>query len=158
MAHSHEQEFSTEVAASVAQCFATIVQFEHYPKWFSGIETARVLDRYPDGLGKRVEYCIDIKLKTLRYVLEYAYEKPTRLTWRAVDGDVESIEGAYRFEKLGPHRTRATCRQAVSFGFWIPGPLRSAMERHALKQSVLEFKDAAERAARAEARRKARTG
>lgn len=157
MALGEEQEFTTEVAASVQQCFATITDFEQYPTWFSSIEHATVLERYPDGLGKRVEYRIDIKLKTIRYVLEYAYDKRTQFTWQSVDGDVEAIEGMYRFEKLGPRLSRVTCRQAVSLGFWVPGPIRKIMERQALKQSVLEFKAAAEDAAKQQvARRRTR--
>jgi ribosome-associated toxin RatA of RatAB toxin-antitoxin module len=148
MAVSGEQEFSTDVEASVPQCFATITQFERYPEWFGSIQEATVLERHPDGLGKRVEFWIDMKLKRLRYVLEYQYEQPARLTWQAVDGDVESVEGMYLFEKLGPRLSRATCRQAISIGFWVPGPIRNLMERQALKQSVLEFKAAAEAAAK----------
>ncbi len=158
MAISGEQEFSTEVAASVQQCFATITDFESYPEWFSSIEGTTVLERDRGGLGKRVEYHIDMKLRTIRYVLEYKYDKPTRLTWKSVDGDVDAIEGVYVFEKLGPRLTRATCRQAVSLGFWMPGPVRALVERQALKQSVLEFKAAAESAAQAPpARRKKRS-
>lgn len=144
----NEQEFSTEVHASVAQCFATITAFEQYPKWFSTIERTKVLDRHPNRLARRVEYYIDMKLKTVRYVLQYEYDRPTHLSWKSVDGDIEAIEGSYDFEKLGAALSRATCRQAVSLGFWVPGPLRSIMERHALQQSVLEFKAAAEQAAR----------
>jgi ribosome-associated toxin RatA of RatAB toxin-antitoxin module len=145
---AYEQEFSTEVHASLSQCFATISDFERYPGWFATVEQTEVLDRYPNGLAKQVEFHVDMKLKTVRSVLEYRYDKPKRLTWKSVAGDLEAIEGSYRFEKLGPALTRATCRQAVSLGFWLPGPLRTLIERRALKQSVLEFKAAAELAAK----------
>jgi ribosome-associated toxin RatA of RatAB toxin-antitoxin module len=148
MSVSGKQEASVEIAASVEQCFATITDFERYPEWFSPIETCRVLERYPNGLAKQVECVLDMKLKMVRYVLEYCYERPTRLTWKAVDGDVEAVEGEYRLEKLAPRLTRATCRQAVTIGFWIPGPIRRLIERQALEQSVLEFKAAAEAAPR----------
>jgi|SRR5579862_40948 len=148
MGVSGEQEFSTEVAASVAQCFLTITEFERYPDWFSSIVKSQVLERSPDGLGKRIEFQIDMKLKTVRYVLEYTYEQPTDLRWTAVDGDVESIEGEYHFEKLGPHTSRVTCRQSVSLGFWVPGPILRLIERQALQQSVLEFKAAVEASAK----------
>ncbi len=147
-----EQEFTVEVAASVRQCFATITDFESYPEWFSSVEQTTVLDRYPDGLAKRVAFVVDMKLKSVGYVLQYEYDKPVRLAWNAVDGDLEAIEGSYVFEKLGPQLSRVTCRQAVSIGFWIPGPIRTVMERQALKQSVLEFKAAAERVAQQPAR------
>jgi len=106
MSVSGEQKFSTEIAASVDQCFATITDFERYPDWFSSIERSRVLEHYPDGLAKRVEFHIDMKLKTIRYVLEYCYDKPTHLTWKAVDGDIDAVAGDYRFEKLGARESR----------------------------------------------------
>ena len=151
-----QQEFTTDVAASVDQCFATIIDFKRYPEWFSTVESTKVVARYPDGLAKRVALRVDMKIKTIGYVLEYEYQPPTGLTWIAVEGDLESIEGSYTFEKVGSKRTRVTCRQAVAMGFWVPGPLRTLIERQALKQSVLEFKAAAEKVARAAARRRAK--
>ena len=149
-----EQEFTTDVAASVEQCFTTITDFKRYPEWFSTVESTRVVERYPDGLAKRVALRVNIKVKTIGYVLEYEYDRPSGLTWNAVEGDLESIEGSYAFEKLGAKRTRVTCRQAVAIGFWLPGPLRALIEHQALKQSVLEFKAAAEKAAKASAPRR----
>jgi ribosome-associated toxin RatA of RatAB toxin-antitoxin module len=140
----NEQEFSTEVRASVAQCFAVITDFGSYPRWYSSIQRIDVLAQYPNGLARRVEYHVDMKLKTVRYVLEYTYKKPTLLSWKSVEGDIEMIQGSYRFEKLAASLTRATCRQGVSLGFWLPGPLRSWIEGQALERSVLEFKAAAE--------------
>ncbi|MBP1687747.1 MAG: hypothetical protein H6Q33_3890 [Deltaproteobacteria bacterium] len=144
---THEQEFSTEVRASLGQCFATITDFEHYPDWYATVQQTEVLERYANGLAKQVEFSVDMKLKTVRYVLEYRYDKPKLLTWKSVAGDIEAIEGSYRFEKLAPALSRATCRQAVSLRFWLPRALRSLIEGQALKQSVLEFKAAAEAAA-----------
>lgn len=160
MATQGEQEFSTEVAASVAQCFATITDFEAYPRWSGAVSEIAVLERDHDGLARLVEFHVDMTLRTVRYVLEYEYHKPGGLTWRCVDGDVESIRGSYRFEKEASARTLATCRQAVSLGFWIPGPLRGMIERQALRQSVLEFKAEAERraAAKTRARPRAKSG
>ncbi|MBI1817001.1 MAG: SRPBCC family protein [Deltaproteobacteria bacterium] len=144
MSQHGAHEYTTEVAASVKDCFATIIDFERYPSWSSSVREIRVLDRHPDGLAHRVEFHVDITLKTIRYVLEYEYDPPGRLTWRSVDGDVESIEGKYTFEKLAANKTRVTCRQVVVIGFWLPGLVRRAMERTALQQSVDEFKQAAE--------------
>ncbi len=147
------QEFSTDVQASVAQCFAIITDFERYPDWFSTVNRTKVLSRHTSRLAKRVEFHVDMKIKTVRYVLEYEYDKPTRLTWKAVEGDIEAIEGSYDLEKRKPNLTQVTCRQAVALGFWVPGPIRSLIERQALRQSVLEFKAAAEAAAREKKRK-----
>jgi len=139
------QEVCVEIAATPAECFAAILDFEHYPEWSSVIERTRVLERDRAGVGRIIEFHLDMKLRTVRYVLEYSYKKPSELSWHSVDGDVESIEGRYRFRKLGPALTEATCRQEIQLGFWLPGPLRTLAERTALRQSVHEFKAEVER-------------
>jgi ribosome-associated toxin RatA of RatAB toxin-antitoxin module len=145
MALDAAQEVSVEIAASLAECFAAVLDFERYPEWSSAVSTARVRERGKDGVGRIVEFSIDARIRTIRYVLEYAAKPPAELTWHAVEGDIESIEGYYHFRKLGPTRTEATCRQEIQLGFWLPGPLRKLAERTALKQSVTEFKAEVER-------------
>jgi hypothetical protein len=143
-----EQEFSTEVEGSVRQCFDTLVDFDAYPQWSSPIQSTRVIERHANKLARLVEFDLDMKLRVVRYVLEYQYEKPSRLTWESRGGDVESIEGSYTLEKLSPRMTRVTCRQRIVLGFWVPGPIRSLMERTALRQSVLELKAEVEKRGR----------
>ena len=145
MALDAAQEVTVEVAASQEECFSVIVDFDRYPEWSSAVRRARILERDEKGVGRLVEFEIDVRIKTLRYVLEYGYRRPTQLTWKSVEGDVESIAGIYRFRKLGARRTEATCRQEIRLGFWIPGPLRAIAERTALAQSVTEFQAAVER-------------
>jgi hypothetical protein len=103
------------------------------------ISRTEVLDWSPDGLPRRVEFELDMTIRTIRYVLEYTYERPNRLYWKLVEGDVADVEGRYLFE---PHdrKTRTTCEQAISLGFWIPGPIRRIAEQKALRDSVLQFK------------------
>jgi len=146
------QEVSLEIAATLAQCFAAILDFERYPEWSSAIQSTRVLQRDRSGVARIVEFHIDMKIRSVRYVLEYAYKEPSELTWHSVEGDVESIEGRYDFRKVGPARTEATCRQEIQLGFWMPGPLRKLAERTALRQSVSEFKAEVERRVAAQAR------
>lgn len=145
MALDAAQEVSVEIAASPDECFAAIVAFERYPEWFSAVSGARILERDKAGIGRIVEFMADMKIRTVRYVLEYAYERPLELTWHSIDGDIESVEGRYTFRKLGPHLTEATCRQEIQLGFWVPGPLRKIAERTALRQSVNELKAEVER-------------
>lgn len=138
------QEVTVEIEAPQAECFEAILDFERYPEWSTAVSQARILERDKQGVGKVVEFLIDARVKTIRYVLEYAYKRPSQLTWKSIDGDIESVEGAYKFRKLGPDRTEASCRQEITLGFWLPGPLRRLAERTALAQSVNEFKAHAE--------------
>ncbi len=149
------QDFTTEIAATPLDCFKVIVDFEAYPSWSTAVEHAAILERDDAGIGRVVEFRIDMRVKSIRYVLEYAYRKPQELTWRSIDGDIESVEGRYDFRKLGPKTTEITCHQTIALGFWVPGPLRKMAERTALKQSVLEFKEEVERRLAARPRRTA---
>ena len=151
MAADAEQEFATEIAASQTACFEVVMNFEAYPRWSSVIQEVSVLETDKAGRGRIVEFILDMRIKRIRYVLDYAYKKPSELTWRSVEGDVEAVEGFYKFRKLGPELTEATCRQTIQLGFWVPGPLRKLAERTALRQSVLEFKEEVERVVAAKA-------
>jgi hypothetical protein len=144
-----DQSVSVEVDAGVESCLDVLLDFESYPQWSTPIARARVLTRDEAGRGRDVEFDLDMKIRTVHYVLTYSYDLPARATWSLREGDVKSVQGAYEFEPLGPGRTRATCRQAVDLGFWIPGMIRRIFERQALRDSVSEFKAEAERRERA---------
>jgi len=141
------QSYSTAIAGSVADCFAILTDFAAYPRWSGPVKECRVLERYPDGLARRVAFTLDMTVKTVHYVLEYTYDPPRGARWRLVEGDVKNVEGSYRFEENGD-QTSATCTQAVDVGFWVPGPIRRTFEKKALRDSVEEFKRAVEARAR----------
>ncbi len=143
------QSFSTPIEAPLALCYAAIADFDAYPRWSSPITEIGVLDRHPDGQARRVEFVVDMKLRTVRYVLEYTWHPPDRLTWKMVEGDLADIEGSYVFEAESPTCTKATCTQGISLGFWVPSVILRPIEQTALRQSVLEFKTEAERLAKA---------
>lgn len=138
--HSH----SETVAAPLTVCFATAVDFERYPEWFSTITEARIIEADQSAGLWTVALGLNMAIKTISYTLCYRAEEPDCLVWKLSGGDIKAIEGSYRFEDLGNNTTRATCRQAIDLGFWVPGPLRRSIERTALAESVREFKAAAE--------------
>ena len=147
----HQQSFTTPIDAPAELCYAAIADFESYPSWSSPVTRIAVLDRHPDGHARRVEFVVDMKLREVRYVLEYTWHPPNRLTWKMAEGDLADIEGSYVFEANGAGKTTATCSQAISLGFWVPSLVLKPIEQTALRQSVLEFKAEAERRAHATA-------
>jgi hypothetical protein len=146
------QSYSVEIAGSVDDCFAVLTDFDAYPEWSGPVTECRIVDRYPDGLPKRVAFGLDMKLKTVRYVLEYGWDRPHGGHWHLIEGDLKDVQGTYRFEKQDD-RTKATCSQTVDIGFWVPGPIRRPFEQKALRDSVEEFKSAVESRARKAKRR-----
>jgi len=139
----YSQSYTATVAGSVEDCFAVLVDFPAYPEWSSPITECRVLERYPDGLARRVSFALDMMIRTVRYTLEYTYDPPRGARWRLVEGDLGGVEGSYRFEAT-PDGATATCAQAVDLGFWVPGFIRSLAEAKALRDSVEEFRQAVE--------------
>jgi len=142
-----QQSYSTIIEAPVALCYEAIADFESYPSWAGPVTKTVVLDRNDDGTPRQVEFFLDMKLKTVRYVLAYDWTPPGGLTWQLVEGDLAGVDGHYSFEPEGDARTQATCSQAVSLGFWVPSVIRGPIEQNAVRQSVLEFKAEVERRA-----------
>jgi hypothetical protein len=141
------QSYSAEIAGSVNDCFTVLTDFDAYPEWSGPVTECRVVERYPDGLPRRVAFALDMTLKTVRYVLEYTWEPPHGGRWHLIEGDLKDIQGSYQFEEAS-NRTKATCSQSIDIGFWVPGPIRRPFEQKALRDSVEEFKKAVEGRAR----------
>lgn len=144
-----QQSFSTIIEAPIALCYEAIGDFAAYPSWAGPITKTVVLVRDDDDTPRQVEFFLDMKIKTVRYVLAYEWTPPGRLTWTLVEGDLADVVGSYEFTPDGEGRTQATCSQAVSLGFWVPSLIRGPIEQNAVRQSVLEFKAEVERRAAA---------
>lgn len=75
--------------------WATLIDYDNFPKFFDGIDSMRVLDS--DERGARVEFWVDAVLIDLNYVLYRDYERPGhRLTWKRESGDMKDIHGSWR--------------------------------------------------------------
>lgn len=142
-----EQTFETIVDAHRKICAEVLLDFENYPDWSGPIVEAEILTRDEAGRGVRVAFGLDMKIRTIRYVLEYRYALPGAIEWSLVEGDISSVEGSYVLDALSEEQTRAICHQSIELGFWVPGPLRRIAERQALRESVLEFASEAVRRA-----------
>lgn len=68
--------------------FDLVVDYERYPEFVPGIRACRVRN----GRGERhVEYELDIGLKRIRYVLRHEEERPTRVRWSLVSGEMMKV-------------------------------------------------------------------
>jgi uncharacterized membrane protein len=140
-------EQSAEVGASAELCFETITDYETVPEWQRAVKKVEVLERDGDGRGKVVEFHVDLAVRKLRYVLDYAYEAPTRISWDFVEGDfAKDIGGEFRLEPDGGG-TLATYSVTVEPAVPVPGFLARRLEREMMKRSVEDLKREAERRA-----------
>ena len=143
-------EQSLLIDAPPGACFEAIVDFETYPEWQDAVIGAEVLDRYKDGLGRRVQLRVDAKFREVVYTLHYHYDRPGRLWWDFVDGDgVEYIDGEYLFAPLDDgERTRATYRLGVDPGVPVPGFIFKKLNEGVMGRSIKDTKAEVERRAR----------
>ena len=141
-------EHSAEVAASPEVCFEAAVDYETVAGWQRAAKAAEVHERYPDGLGKVVEWHVDLTVRELRYTLLYSYEPPERIEWDFVRGDLlRDIGGGYRFEPLGGDCTLVTYSVKVEPAVRVPGFVARRLEKELMKRSVEDLKREVERRA-----------
>jgi coenzyme Q-binding protein COQ10 len=141
-----KQSHSLIIPASREKCWAVITDFERYPKWISRIESAKILNRYPDGKGKIVEFVLDIFIRKVRYVLDYTYdEKNFLMEWTYVEGDLKNATGEFRFEIHGEGQANAYYFNDVEANFYAPDIIKDLLAKrtmrevlHALKAEVLQ--------------------
>ena len=141
----YRQSYSTTIAAPVTDCFAVLVAFEDYPRWSSPITSCRVLEHHADGLPKRVEFTLDMTVKTIRYVLDYDWsDAPSAFTWKLVEGDMlRALDGRYAFEPEGD-ATRVVYDLRVDLSIPLPGLVKRRAAGIIVGTALKELKRAAE--------------
>ena len=137
-------EHSAEIDAAREVCFAALLDYESFPQWQRAVKAVEVLNRDDEGRGRDVEFKIDAKLRTVRYVLRYSYEPPGWIGWSYVEGDVKDVSGEFVLEQSDDGMTLATYRLALDPGVWLPGPVMKVLRDQVMKGAVEDLKRRAE--------------
>jgi uncharacterized membrane protein len=128
------------IEGTPSQCFDALVQYESFPSWQRAVKSVDVRSRDSDGRGKEVEFEIDAKLKSIRYVLDYSYEAPHLVTWSYVEGDVKDVDGEFVLEDQGDGTTLATYALRLDPGLWMPGRLASMLNEQVMQGAMEDLK------------------
>jgi len=99
---------STEIDAPIDQVWAAIEDVLAAPEWQDGLIAVDALEHDDQRRPTLVETENDAKVRTIKSDVSFAYQAPTRLSWRQEKGDLKSLEGSWDLEDLGGGRTRAT--------------------------------------------------
>jgi len=99
---------SVEIEAPIARCFEIAANIEAAPEWQGSLKDVEVLERDAEKRAVLVETKSDAKVKTVRSLLRFSYDEPTRIEWVQEKGDTKALRGWWQFEDLGADRTRAT--------------------------------------------------
>jgi carbon monoxide dehydrogenase subunit G len=99
---------TAEINAALEQVWDTVQDVESAPQWQGGMKSLRAIDRDGEGRATLCEAETDAKVRTVKSVIRFTYDPPTRLTWEQEKGDLKSVVGSWNLEDLGDGRTRAT--------------------------------------------------
>jgi uncharacterized membrane protein len=147
---SHTITQTTILDTDVATVYRLLTRIDRFPEWVPDVKTAKVLDRYPDGKCKRVEFEHMFLVLKIRYIDEYEYDDQNyMLRWKNAGGDKAIVNntGEYRLKRLAADKTAVTFHANITLSF-IPSnrllnyfvtvgvrkalkSLKSFVERHA---------------------------
>ena len=99
---------SAEIDAPIDAVWAAVEDVLTAPEWQAGLVAMTALERDEEGRPTLVEAVSDVKVKHVTSRVRFAYDAPTRLSWRQEQGDLKSVVGSWTLDDLGGGRTRAT--------------------------------------------------
>jgi uncharacterized membrane protein len=138
----------TTIAASVEECYRTLVDFERYPEWAGDLKEATVVSSDEQGRATVVEFRAAAMGRSTTYRLQYDYEgAPYQLAWELLSGDLErELDGAYRLADTpgAPGSTDVVYELAVDLIVPIPGFVKRRAEARIIKTALSELKSRVE--------------
>jgi ribosome-associated toxin RatA of RatAB toxin-antitoxin module len=142
-----EFQESIAIKAPIDEVYATITDFEHYPKHFPDIEKVKV-HSHTKGRAK-VTFEVNF-MKRISYTLDFKLAPPHSITWSLVEGDfLKSNDGSWTLARLDERLTDATMKTTVGFSMWVPKMIAEGALKGEMHKMIECFKRAAEgRAAR----------
>ena len=122
---------SVEIDAPIERCFEIAANIEAAPEWQGSLQDVEVLERDGDKRATLVETKSDAKVKSVRALLRFSYDEPTRIEWVQEKGDTKALTGSWTFDDLGGGRTRATYALEADpgrmLGMLLRGPAEAAV-------------------------------
>src|SRR3954451_6708589 len=139
---------SAEIGAPLDEVWAVVQDVLSAPEWQGGLVGITALETDAEGRATLVESGNDIKVRTVKTRVRFAYDGPTTLSWKQEKGDLKSVEGSWTLEDLGGDRTRATYTLDADpgrvLGMVIRGPVESAVRSMLVNARPGELKERVE--------------
>ena len=136
---------SIVIQVTADQLFDVILDFEKYPEFLPEVKKARIVAG--QGAIQEVTYNVDIKAKVITYTLKHTADRPTRLAWTMIKGEMmKGNDGAWTL-KAGPQpgSTEATYTIDLKLSSLVPGFIERALAETSLPGLLANFKARAEK-------------
>ena len=139
---------TADINAPLDEVWALVEDVERAPDWQGGLKDIEALEHDGEGRATLVESETDAKVRSVKSIVRFAYEPPTRLSWTQEKGELKSVVGSWVLQDLGDGRTRATYDLEVDLGrmlgMVIRGPLVDALRGMLVNARAGELKQAIE--------------
>ena len=127
------------------QLFDVIVDFEKYPEFLPEVKKAKI--DAGQGAIQEVTYNVDIKAKVIKYTLRHTSDRPNKLSWTMIRGEMmKGNDGSWAL-KPGPRpgTTEATYTIDLKLSSLVPGFIERALAEQSLPGLLQNFKARAEK-------------
>jgi carbon monoxide dehydrogenase subunit G len=139
---------TADIDAPLEEVWALVEDVQRAPEWQGGLKDIEPLERDGEGRVTLVESETDAKVRSVKSIVRFTYEPPTRLSWKQEKGELKSVVGSWALEDLGDGRTRATYDLEVDLGrmlgLVIRGPIVDALRGMLVGARAGELKRAME--------------
>lgn len=139
---------TAEIDAPLEEVWALVEDVKRAPEWQGGLKDIEPLEHDGEGRATLVESETDAKVRSVKSIVRFTYEPPTRLSWVQEKGELKSVVGSWELEDLGDGRTQATYDLNVDLGrmlgLVIRGPLVDVLRSMLVGARAGELKKAIE--------------
>ncbi len=124
--------------------FDVIVDYEKYAEFLPEVKKVKV--DAGQGTIKEVTYTVDIKAKVITYTLKHTAEKPGKVAWTMIKGEMMKGNDGTWILKPGaqPGTTDATYNIDLKLSSLVPGFIEKALAEQSLPGLLANFKKRAE--------------
>jgi coenzyme Q-binding protein COQ10 len=136
---------SVTVNVPPEKLFDIIADYEKYPEFLPEVKKVKV--DAGQGSIKEVTYTVDIKAKVINYTLKHTADKPHKLAWTMVKGEMMKGNDGTWVLKPGaqPGTTDATYTIDLKLSSLVPGFIEKALAEQSLPSLLTNFKNRAEK-------------
>ncbi len=133
---------SIVINAPPEKLFDVITDYDKYGEFLTEVKKVSTSDR--KGNEVKVHYEVDV-IKTIRYTILVKEERPRRMSWTFVEGEVmKDNQGSWVLEPEGEGRTKATYTVDMALGALVPKAIVNKLTETSLPKMLEAFKRRAE--------------
>ena len=130
------------ISAPIETVWDVITDIQKYPEFIKELKGVRLVKT--EGNVKTATYEVEI-IKKIEYTLRLVEDKPRKVTWTMVKGQMMSRnDGSWDLKDLGAGRTEATYTVDVKFGLLVPSSISNMLTEVNLPKMLDAFKGRSE--------------